>query len=168
MKRAGFVLTSLVLLLVTLVPFAARAQGPVHIAHTPPSFAAPGQQIDLLAVLTNASSAVVVWNNGSLAKAATVPMTNLSRAQGDAWVYEAWLPAQPDGALVEYAITATGPAGPTTQSYTVPVLAPSTTNVTPETEQAWLLTLAAAMSITVSTIVAIYYYVGLRLRREPE
>src|SRR5512136_670268 len=98
MKRAaGFVLIGLVVLLATVVPFAAEAQGPVHIAHTPPSFAAPGQQIDLLAVLTNASSAVVVWNNGSLAKAATVPMTNLSRAQGDGWVYEAWLPAQPDG-----------------------------------------------------------------------
>lgn len=170
MNRAAALALLAVVLLGALAPLpaSAAAVGAITIAHTPPDAATPGQQIDLVAVLTNATSARVQWNNGTLAAAATVPMTNLSQPQGGGWVYEAWLPAQPDGASVQYAITAAGPSGTATQSYGLTVGAPAATTLTPALEQAWVLTLAAALAAAVSTIVAIYYYVGLRLRREPE
>ncbi len=153
------------LLLVSLAPLAAAAAGPVSIAHTPPT-ALPGQQIDLQAVLTNATSAVVLWNNGSMAQAASVPMTNLSQPKGGGWAYEAWLPAQADGTQVKYSITATGPGGTKTMSYVLTVSVPPPTGMTPANVNAWLVTMAAVFSMAASMVVAIYYYIGLRLRRE--
>lgn len=167
-RAAGAMVIGLAVLLAALAPVVAAAPGGVEIAHTPPDGAPPGQQIDLVAVLRNATSASVAWNNGSLPKPALLPMTNLSRAQGRGWAYEAWLPAQPDGTQVSYSITATGPAGSTTVNYTLLVGTPALTSMTPAAEQAWLLTMAAALSIAVSLVVAIAYYIGLRLRREPE
>ncbi len=162
------VLLAFLVLLVASVPLASAASGAVTISHTPPSSATPGQQIDVVAVLTNATSATVHWNNGTLPAAATVPMTNLSQAQAGGWAYEAWLPAQPDGAMVTYSITATGPGGTATQNYSLAVGAGAPTTMTPDLERSWDLTLAAALSVAVSTIAAIYLFVGLRLKREPE
>jgi hypothetical protein len=167
MSRASLVLILGLLLLGSVAPLAAAAgAGPVGIAHTPPTSTLPGQQIDLRATLTNATSASVLWNNGSLAKAATLPMTNTSQPQAGGWVYEAWLPAQADGTQVTYSIAATGPAGTKTQSYSLTVAAPSSNGITPADQNAWTLTMAATFSMAASTVVAIYYYVGLRLRRE--
>ncbi|HYM40912.1 MAG TPA: hypothetical protein VEY12_12360 [Thermoplasmata archaeon] len=169
MNRAPFLAVLAILVAAALVPSlsAAASSGSVHIIHTPPSSAAPGRQIEIDAVLVNATSAIVLWNNGSLAKPATVPMTNLSRAQGGGWDYEAWLPAQPDGAQVTYSITATGPAGSSAQTYTLAVAAPSSQGFTPADQSAWVWTLAASVSMAASAVVAIFYYTSLRLRREP-
>ncbi len=167
MSRASLVIVLGLFLLGISAPLVAAAGvGRVGIAHTPPTAAVPGQQIDLRATLTNATSAVVTWNNGSLAKAATIPMTNTSQAQGAGWVYEAWLPAQPDGTQVTYSIAATGPAGTKTQAFSLTVAAPSTQGMTQADRDAWTLTIAATVSMAASTVLAIYHYVGVRLRRE--
>ena len=168
MNRSTLLTILAILVAATLAPSlaAAAGAGPVHIIHTPPSSATPGRQIEIDAVLENATSAVVLWNNGSLAAAATVPMTNLSHPQAGGWAYEAWLPAQPDGAQITYSITATGPAGSNAQTYTLSVAAPMAQGFTPADENAWLLTLAASVSMAVSAVVAIFFYASLRLRRE--
>lgn len=168
MSRAAFlfVLASLLALGAATPLATALGSGPVGIVHTPPTSAVPGQQINLLAVLKNATSAIVLWNNGSLPKAVTIPMTNLSQPQNGGWVYEAWLPAQPDGTQVTYSITATGPAGTKTQSYTLSVASPSSQGLTQADQDRWTLTIAASLSMAASTVAAIYYYTFLRLRRE--
>ena len=169
MNRAAslLLLMSLLALAVFAPAVSAQGNGRVGIVHTPPASPVPGQQIALLAVLENATSAVVLWNNGSLPKASALPMTNLSQAQAGGWAYEAWLPAQPDGAQVTYSITATGPAGTDTMNYTLSVAAPSPQGMTPANQDAWNLTMAAVLSMAASTVVAVYYFTSLRLRREP-
>ena len=166
MSRAPILAILLVVLSALGMPVVAAAAGPVRIVYTPPTSAAPNQQIDVVAVLVNATSAVVLWNNGSLKQAASLPMTNVSRRQGGGWAYEAWLPAQPDGATVTYSITATGPAGSSSQSYTLAVAAPSSQGFTAADQPAWLLTMVAVVSMAASALVAIFYYTSLRLRRE--
>src|SRR3990172_7407274 len=82
----------------------AQAPGEVGIVHPPPASPVPGIQIELTALLRNATSAEVRWNDGSMAGDAIVPMTNLSRSQDGGWLYEAWLPAEPGGAPGAYAL----------------------------------------------------------------
>jgi hypothetical protein len=168
MSRAPFLAILAILLAVALAPsFASAASSsPVHIIHTPPSSAAPNRQIEIDAVLENATSAVILWNNGSLPKPAAVPMTNLSKSQGNGWAYEGWLPAQPDGAVISYSITATGPAGSSVQSYTLSVASPSSSSFTPADQDPWVLTMAASVSMAVCAVVLIFFYSSLRLRRE--
>ncbi|HLE55175.1 MAG TPA: hypothetical protein VI999_08060 [Thermoplasmata archaeon] len=154
-------------LIAALAPLAgAQAPGEVGIVHTPPASPVPGIQIELTALLRNATSAEVRWNDGSMAGDAIVPMTNLSRSQDGGWLYEAWLPAEPDGTQVTYAINATGPSGMASQSYFVTVGVPTPTGLTDADQQAWIITLAASLTMAASAIVALSWYIGLRLRRE--
>ncbi|MFA5896906.1 MAG: hypothetical protein WC985_08405, partial [Thermoplasmata archaeon] len=64
----------------TIAASPAAAQSPlgISIVHTPPAIVLPGLQINLTAVLSNATAASVTWNNGSMVPDARVPMTNLS------------------------------------------------------------------------------------------
>ena len=166
MSRPSILAVLLLILSAAAIPTFAAAASPVRILHTPPASAAPNQQIDVVAVVVNATSAVVLWNNGTLKQAAAVPMTNLSRSQNGGWAYEAWLPAEPGGTTVTYSITATGPVGSASQSYSLLVAAPTSQGFTAGDQQAWLLTMAAVFSMAASALVAIFYYTSLRLRRE--
>lgn len=168
MSRGAFLcVLGAFLAMAVVAPLAtAQSAGSVGIVHTPPASPLPRLQIDLTAILKNATSAVVLWNNGSMSKAATVPMTNLSRRQDGGWVYEAWLPAQPDGTEVSYTITATGPAGTKSLNFTLSVSLPSPQGLTQADQDTWILTMAASLSMAASTVAAVYYYISLRLRRE--
>ena len=42
----------------------------------------------------NATSATIAWRNDTMSADAVVPMTNLTQANGTAWVYAGYLPAQ--------------------------------------------------------------------------
>ncbi|MEK6988415.1 MAG: hypothetical protein AABX97_10085 [Candidatus Thermoplasmatota archaeon] len=159
------VLSTAFALAMAATPAAAQSSLEISIVHTPPAIVLPGLQINLTAVLGNATAASVAWNNGSMASDARVPMTNLSRTQDGGWVYEAWLPAQPDGTQVTYAINASNHAGSRSESYFLTVSAPSASGITEVQQEAWMLTMAASISMAASTVAVLYWYTGRRLRR---
>lgn len=145
---------------------AAPSPSEITIDHAPPSVVLPGLQINLTAVLTNATLAVVTWNNGTLSKDAEVPMTNTSERRGSGWVYEAWLPAQADGVQVSYAINASNGMADKIASYFLVVSAPSPQGLTAADQFQWILTVAASLSMAISTMAVLYWYFGRRLRKE--
>lgn len=160
----------LVLSLGAILPMAGTAAGQatseIGIAHTPPTVVLPGLQINLTAVLTNATGASVTWNNGSMAADSLAPMTNTSERSGTGWVYDAWLPAQADGIQVSYSINASNGAASRTASYFLVVSAPTSQGLTATDQVDWILTIAAVASMSISTIAVLYWYMGRRLRRE--
>lgn len=165
--RIAVTLTLLLTLLVSgLHPAAAQTAGEIEILHTPPAVALPGLQINLTAVLRNATAASVSWNNGSMAQDSLVPMTNTSQASGIGWVYDAWLPAQADGVQVSYAINASNGASYRVMSYFLVVSAPTPQGLTAADQFDWILTVAAMGSMAISTMAVLYWYSGRRLRRE--
>lgn len=159
------------LLLSLVVAFASyavpvQAASPLAVVHSPPEAVVPGTQIYLTAVLENASSASLAWRNASMAADAVVPMTNLSRASGAGWLYAAYLPAQPAPTQVSYTITARGPAGTTSESFTFAVDWPGASGLTDADQAAWVLTLASSLAVVVCVVTLLYWYTGRRLRRE--
>lgn len=147
-------------------PAAALSSTDIGISHTAPAVVLPGLQINLTAILTNATSASVSWNNGSMAVDGVVPMTNTSVRDGAGWVYDAWLPAQADGVQLSYAINASNGAASNTMSYFLVVSAPTPQGLTEADQVQWILTIAASLTMGISTIAAMYWYMGRRLRKE--
>lgn len=147
-------------------PAGALSTSDIGISHTAPSVVLPGLQINLTAVLTNATAASVSWNNGSMAVDGLVPMTNRSVRAGTGWVYDAWLPAQADGVQVSYAINASNGAVDNAMSYFLVVSAPTPQGLTEADQIQWILTIAASLTMGISTIAVVYWYMGRRLRKE--
>lgn len=147
-------------------PTAAAASGTIQIVHTPPSVVLPGLQINLTAVLKNATAASVTWNNGSMATDAVAPMTNTSVSEGGGWVYDAWLPAQPDGVQVSYELDASNGAANVVATFFLTVSAPSPSGLTLADQEQWMLTMAASLAMAISVVAVLYIYTGRRLRRE--
>lgn len=156
----------LALLVAGSIRASAQTAAEIEIVHTPPAEALPGLQINLTAVLVNASAASVSWNNGSMASDSLVPMTNTSQPSGGGWIYDAWLPAQTDGVQVSYSINASNGAGNRVMSYFLVVSAPTPQGLTAADQYDWALTVAAMMSMAISTLAVLYWYTGRRLRRE--
>jgi len=161
------------ILIVTLVAWAsgpnlatAQTASEIEIDHTPPAIVLPGLQVNLTAVLTNATEASVTWNNGSMSSDSQVPMTNTSERSGSGWVYGAWLPAESDGVQVSYSINASNSATNKIMSYFLVVSAPSSPGLTGADQDRWMLTMAATMSMGISTLAVLYWYMGRRLRKE--
>ncbi len=169
MKRAAWAL-ALLFVFGSLVggpgPATAQSGSDITIAHTPPTVVLPGLQINLTAVLSNATSGSVKWNNGSMSADALAPMTNTSVQEANGWVYDAWLPAQADGIQVSYAINASNGAAFQIASYFLVVSAPTAQGLTAADQYQWALTVAAIVSMTISTLAVAYWYIGRRLRRE--
>ncbi len=138
----------------------------VKIAHDPPQGVTPGSQVYISAVLTNATVAEITWRNGTMTADKRVPMTNLSQPDGNGWVYAAYLPAQSSPTQMRYAINASGPQGFRIESYFFTIAEPTKGGVTPEEQEAWILTLAASLAMAVSVVAVQYMYTGRRLRRE--
>ncbi len=132
----------------------------------PPSVVTPGVQIYITATLTNATAATITWRNGTMGSDQLVPMTNLSQPDGGGWTYAAYLPAQASPTQVRGAINASGPAGYRTESYFLTVAYPTSAGITPEQQSAWVLSLAATLAISISTVAVLYWYTGRRLRQE--
>lgn len=150
------------------LPSPAAGQGvpPIGIEHTPPAGVTPGYQIYLTAILTNATSAVVVWRNDTMTADAVMPMTNLSEADGAGWVFAAYLPPQATPTQILYAINASNPGGFHVEGYFFSVDVPSTGGLTPSDQESWIWTMAASLAMVVSTVAVLYWYTGRRLRRE--
>lgn len=155
-------------LAVLLVAPPVRADGvpSISIVHAPPTDAAPGGQIYLTATITNATSASIAWRNDTMTADSVVPMTNLSMANGTGWVYAAYLPAQPVPTQITYSINASNAGGSRIESYFFSVSAPTASGITAAEQDGWILTMAASLSMAVSTVAALYWYTGRRLRRE--
>jgi hypothetical protein len=137
----------------------------IGISHTPPQGVRPGAQISLSAVLTNATAGWITWRNGTMTSDARVPMTNLSQPQGTRWVYAAYLPAQSSPTQVRYAINASGPQGFHIETYFLTVGEPSASGISQGQQEAWMMSLAASLSMSISTLAVLYWYIGRRLRR---
>lgn len=168
MKRCAASLVAVVCLMIMLLGAGlASAQTPAEILidHTPPAIVLPGLQINLTAVLTNATAASVSWNNGSMSNDSWVPMSNTSVAQGAGWVYAAWLPAQADGVQVSYTINASSAETTLKESYFLVVASPSLSGLTAADQYSWMLTMAASLSMAISTMAVLYWYASRRLRR---
>ncbi len=167
MRRAiaFLVLFAAVALAVTTPPTAGQGGDDITIVHSPPSVVAPGTQIYITAILSNATSAVIAWQNTSMDSEVFSPMTNLSLAQSGGWLYAAYLPAQPSPTQVRYAINATGPSGSHLESYFLSVDVPTPEGISEEQQQAWILTMVASLSMATSLIAMMYWYTGRRLRR---
>ncbi len=163
MKRWLLMLTFLSLILSAAAPVAATDIGLVH---TPPADVTPGLQIYLTAVLENATTATVVWRNSTMSEDAVAPMTNLSQPSGTGWIYAAYLPAQPVPTQIRYRINASSPSGFIEESYFFSVDYPSPGGITDEEQVAWMVTVAASLSMIASVIAVLYVYTGRRLRRE--
>lgn len=168
--RASLMMPVAALVLVAVVlgssGVSAQSASVIEILHTPPAVALPGLQINLTAVLSNATAASVGWNNGSMAVDSVVPMTNTSEPSGTGWIYDAWLPAQADGVQVSYAINASNGAENLVMSYFLVVSAPTPQGLTALDQYTWVLTVAAMASMAISTMAVLYWYTGRRLRRE--
>ncbi len=93
-------------------------------------------------------------------------MTNLSTAEGPGWVYAAWLPAQPAPTQVRYAINASNARGYRVESFFFTVASPTSSRLTQEQQNAWILTVIASLSMASSVIAMLYWYVSRRLHRE--
>lgn len=167
MRRLVLVLVLLatMALVLTHARVAAQDASDITIVHTPPTGVIPGFQIYVTAVLTNATSASVAWQNSSMSADEVAPMTNLSRSEEGGWLYAAYLPAQLSPTQVRYAINASGPSGSRAESYFLSVDVPSSEGITPEGQNVWVLTMAASLSMAVSVIAVMYWYTGRRLRR---
>jgi hypothetical protein len=147
----------------TVVPAVA---GRPEIDHQPPTEVRPGAQIAISAILVNATSADLTWKSTSMASPLTVSMTNTSTPSGRGWVYTATIPAQPGPTRIDYAINATGSGGSFESTYTVSVTEPTTTQGFTQDEQiAWLLTLAAVMTIVAGIIAVSYMVFKQRLKK---
>lgn len=169
MSRTRSLLALLALVSVLAVlPAPAFADGvpPIGIQHTPPTSAVPGSQIYLTAVLTNATTATVVWRNDTMTSDDVMPMTNLSEANGSGWVFAAYLPAQPAPTQIAYAINASNPGGFHLESYFFSVDTAPTGGLTPADQQSWMWTMAASLAMAGSAVAVLYWYTGRRLRRE--
>ncbi len=139
----------------------------VGIVHTPSKGVIPGVQIYVVATLTNASAATVAWRNGTMTADERVPLTNLSQRDGDAgWMYAGYLPAQATPTQVRYSINASGPDGYRIESFFLTVAFPTATGITPEKQEAWILSVAASLAMAISVVAVMYWYTGRRLRRE--
>ncbi len=114
----------------------------------------------------NATAGSVRWNNGSMANDSVAPLTNTSVRSGDGWLYAGWLPAQQDGVQVSYTINATNGAETHLESYFLTVSSPAPSGLTTADQEQWILTLAASLSMAISTLAVLYWYTGRRLRRE--
>ncbi len=169
MIRARHILVFLaVATVLSVLPAPAAAQGvpPIGIEHTPPADATPGYQIYLTATLTNATAATVVWRNDTMTADDVRPMTNLSQAAGSGWVFAAFLPAQPGPTQIVYSISASNGGGVHAESFFFSVDLPSTGGLTSADQEAWMWTMAATFSMTLSVLAVLYWYTGRRLKRE--
>lgn len=169
MTRASGILASLAVAAVLItfaVPAAGQGVPPITVVHTAPVGATPGHQIYLSAILTNATSATIVWRNDTMTADAIVPMTNTSEANGTGWLFAAYLPAQPSPTQITYSIRASNAGGSQVESYFFSVDFPSTPGLTAADQEAWVWTMAATMAMIVSALAVLYWYVGRRLRRE--
>lgn len=157
----------LVTLLLSFAPgAAAQAPGDIQIVHVAPSGIVTGLQIYLTAEMTNATSATIAWRNDTMSADSIVPMTNLTERNGTAWVYAGYLPAQATPTQITYAINASNADGFHIESYFLSVEAPASGGLTSADQQAWMLTMAASLSMIVSTVAVLYWYTGRRLNRE--
>lgn len=169
MKRlleAILVLGTLALLVSSVPGASAGATSTIQIVHVAPTGIVPGLQIYLTAELTNATSASIAWRNDTMSADGIVPMTNLTQANGTGWVYAAYLPAQPTPTQITYAINASNADGFHVESYFLSVETPASGGLTAADQQAWMLTLAASLTMIVSALAALYWYTGRRLKRE--
>jgi len=147
----------------TVVPAVA---GRPEIDHQPPTGVRPGAQIVISAVIVNATNANLTWKNTSMASPLTVSMTNTSTPSARGWVYTATIPAQSGPTRIDYAINATGSGGSFESTYTLSVTEPTTTQGFTQDEQiAWLLTLAAVMTIVAGIIAVSYMVFKQRLKK---
>jgi hypothetical protein len=150
-------------LLFTVVPAVA---GRPEINHQPPTGVQPGAQIVINAAVVNATIVNLTWKNTSMASSLTVTMTNTSTQSGHGWVYTATIPAQSGPTRIDYAINATGSGGSFVSTYTLSVTEPTTTTgFTQEEQIAWLLTLAAVMTIIAGIIAVCYMIFRQRIKK---
>lgn len=151
-------------LTMTVVPAVA---GRPEIDHQPPTGVRPGAQIVIDAAIVNATSANLTWKNTSMASPSLVPMTNTSvYSSGRGWIFTATIPAQPGPTRIDYSINATGSGGSFESTYTLNVTEPTTTaGFTQEEQLAWLLTLAAVMTIVAGIIAVSYMLFKQRLKK---
>lgn len=159
-------LSTAVILAAFSTPAAAEGVPPVSITHTAPSGVIPDRQVYLTAVLTNATAATVLWRNSTMTADEVVPMTNLSLTVSAGWEYAAYLPAQSSPTQITYLINATNAGGFHRESYFFSVDVPSASGLTAADQGAWILTMAASLTMTVCTLAVLYWYTGRRLRRE--
>lgn len=162
----AFLVLALAALLASGTPVSAQAPRTIQIAHAPPTGASPGHQIYVEAVFVNATSGTIAWRNATMTTDEVVPMTNLSTANGSGWTFAAYLPAQSSPTQISYTLNASNAEGFRTESYFLSVDVPATGGLTPADQEAWVYTMAASITMVVTTIAVLYWYTGRRLRRE--
>ena len=160
------VLSACALLAAAATPVTAEGNPPIRIDHVAPTGTLPGYQIYLKAVLTNATSARVLWRNATMAADAIVPMTNLTLQNATGWTFATYLPAQPSPTQIMYTINASNAGGYHTEGYVLSVDLPTPSGLTPGDQEAWVYTMVAALGMVVSTMTVLYWYMGRRLYRE--